>query len=445
MVLSEEDADLLCSEDAAVEKKGEVWRRFWNEELEKVTEDTLRIAKERLSTMFHFGITEAFGQSIEMFAFKMGVAIVGEELRRERAPDTQREKRESRYAIEDIELIQYENKYDIELFNYAKQLFYERYGEFLESKAKGGTVPVVRTRLTQTMLESRFETAGGWRGFRQSKQGMRTFGFLWEVSNRCCNDSIVLDISAGKCLYKSFFEHAQYVAFDSPVDNPNVGNSRMDLHGDAHQLPIREESIDLCVNLAGLERYKNPYALFQEIARILKPGGWLFLHVSFATAEHGTPNDFFRYTRYALAEFCTQNGLRVAFILPTNGLFQTTLNLLEYSLSTLDESMRNPLTALVNQAIKPLFQKLDDVDGVAQEYPKSCRMLQIPSAYCLGALKPGRHTVSDLSITKRDLLEKITACPICQGELEWRSEEILCKACNKVYPIRSGIPYFILD
>ncbi|HPO10016.1 MAG TPA: Trm112 family protein [bacterium] len=48
-------------------------------------------------------------------------------------------------------------------------------------------------------------------------------------------------------------------------------------------------------------------------------------------------------------------------------------------------------------------------------------------------------------MTKRDLLEKITACPICQGELEWRSEEILCKACNKVYPIRSGIPYFILD
>ncbi len=44
----------------------------------------------------------------------------------------------------------------------------------------------------------------------------------------------------------------------------------------------------------------------------------------------------------------------------------------------------------------------------------------------------------------QDLL-KILACPACRGEVEFKSEKIICTKCGRRYPVRNGIPVMLVD
>ncbi len=44
----------------------------------------------------------------------------------------------------------------------------------------------------------------------------------------------------------------------------------------------------------------------------------------------------------------------------------------------------------------------------------------------------------------RKLLE-ILACPVCKGSVQEEDGWILCKTCNKRYPIRDNIPIMLVE
>lgn len=46
-----------------------------------------------------------------------------------------------------------------------------------------------------------------------------------------------------------------------------------------------------------------------------------------------------------------------------------------------------------------------------------------------------------------DLLKPLLVCPRCKGPLEFRdeAEEILCRACALIYPVREGIPVMLVE
>jgi len=44
----------------------------------------------------------------------------------------------------------------------------------------------------------------------------------------------------------------------------------------------------------------------------------------------------------------------------------------------------------------------------------------------------------------KELLE-ILACPVCKNGVEQRGEELICKKCQKAYPIRDGIPVMLIE
>lgn len=44
----------------------------------------------------------------------------------------------------------------------------------------------------------------------------------------------------------------------------------------------------------------------------------------------------------------------------------------------------------------------------------------------------------------KDLLA-ILACPACQGDVELKSEKIVCVKCGRKYPIKDGIPVMLVD
>ncbi|TAK26213.1 MAG: Trm112 family protein [Chloroflexota bacterium] len=44
----------------------------------------------------------------------------------------------------------------------------------------------------------------------------------------------------------------------------------------------------------------------------------------------------------------------------------------------------------------------------------------------------------------KDLLD-ILACPACKTPIEAENEELVCKQCERRYPIRNDIPYMLIS
>jgi uncharacterized protein len=42
-------------------------------------------------------------------------------------------------------------------------------------------------------------------------------------------------------------------------------------------------------------------------------------------------------------------------------------------------------------------------------------------------------------------LRAILACPACKGDLLFEETRIICRACQKAYPIRDGIPVMLIS
>ena len=85
----------------------------------------------------------------------------------------------------------------------------------------------------------------------------------------------------------------------------------VDLVGDGHRLPFRSNSVARIVCTGVLEHVNFPEKVVAEMARVLRPGGRLYVAVPFLQGFHpgsGTQQDFQRYTHVGLlrllAPFC---------------------------------------------------------------------------------------------------------------------------------------------
>lgn len=76
-----------------------------------------------------------------------------------------------------------------------------------------------------------------------------------------------------------------------------------DIVGDIHDLPFEDDSVDALLCIAVLEHVENPITAMQEMYRVLKPGGQLFIYVPFLYyyhAEEGYYGDYWRFTKDTL-------------------------------------------------------------------------------------------------------------------------------------------------
>lgn len=44
----------------------------------------------------------------------------------------------------------------------------------------------------------------------------------------------------------------------------------------------------------------------------------------------------------------------------------------------------------------------------------------------------------------KELLD-ILACPACKGDVDLKENKIVCRKCNRKYPIKDGIPIMLID
>jgi SAM-dependent methyltransferase/uncharacterized protein YbaR (Trm112 family) len=66
--------------------------------------------------------------------------------------------------------------------------------------------------------------------------------------------------------------------------------------GNGEDLPFLDETFDLIISQAVLEHVKRPDNIVQEIHRVLKKGGYVYMESPFLQEYHGVPLDFQRYT-----------------------------------------------------------------------------------------------------------------------------------------------------
>jgi SAM-dependent methyltransferase len=101
----------------------------------------------------------------------------------------------------------------------------------------------------------------------------------------------------------------------SPLVEGEVVNQ--DIEGPAdivstiHAIPVEDASFDAVICNAVLEHLYDPEAAVRELHRVLRPGGTVYMAVSFMQPEHLVPTDSQRYTHDGLRELCERLGFDV--------------------------------------------------------------------------------------------------------------------------------------
>jgi SAM-dependent methyltransferase len=146
--------------------------------------------------------------------------------------------------------------------------------------------------------------------------------FVKTISEAVRPDEVLLDVGAGNCQYKQDFAgRCRYISQDVGGKDHCFTYDQIDIRSEIYNIPLPGESVDIILCTQVLEHLKYPVKALQEMHRLLKPGGRLYLTVPFAAEEHMLPYDYFRYTRYALDFLMQEQGFLPPEISPQGGRF----------------------------------------------------------------------------------------------------------------------------
>lgn len=121
----------------------------------------------------------------------------------------------------------------------------------------------------------------------------------------------VLDAGAGDGRYRPLFAHTILHATDFLRVEKPYDLARLDFVSTLTRVPAANASYDLVLCTQVLEHLPDPRTVLAELARVLKPGGALWLSAPLFYEEHEVPYDFFRYTQYGLRQLLEEQSLRV--------------------------------------------------------------------------------------------------------------------------------------
>ena len=88
---------------------------------------------------------------------------------------------------------------------------------------------------------------------------------------------------------KPIFEKGQYVGLDTE-SGPNV-----DIVGVSHNIPFEKDEFDIIISSSCFEHDDMFWISFQEMCRVLKPGGYMYVQAPSNGPYHGWPGDNWRF------------------------------------------------------------------------------------------------------------------------------------------------------
>ncbi|MCR4279567.1 MAG: class I SAM-dependent methyltransferase [Candidatus Zambryskibacteria bacterium] len=108
----------------------------------------------------------------------------------------------------------------------------------------------------------------------------------------------VLDVGGGERFqkwlkeYEHLFSNSNYQTFDYD------SKSGADIIGDIHKMPIETGTIDAIICHSVLEHVWDPIRAVEELYRILRPGGKIFVHVPSTYPYHARKGHYPDYWRF---------------------------------------------------------------------------------------------------------------------------------------------------
>ena len=93
--------------------------------------------------------------------------------------------------------------------------------------------------------------------------------------------------------------------------------------GSGLSLPFGDACFDTVVSFQVLEHVPEPAHMVREIARVLKPGGYLILTAPHIWGVHEEPEDYFRFTGFGLSHLSRVAGLQVGSVRAMAGYWVT--------------------------------------------------------------------------------------------------------------------------
>jgi SAM-dependent methyltransferase len=138
--------------------------------------------------------------------------------------------------------------------------------------------------------------------------------------------SVVLDVGAGSCPYRSLFAHCIYKTQDfARLEDEQLlghtGYGDIDYRCDATSIPIEAASVDVVLCTEVLEHVSEPIRVLMELGRILRPGGTLILTAPLGSGLHQVPYHYYGgYTPFWYQRFLNDAGFEDVEI-ESNGNF----------------------------------------------------------------------------------------------------------------------------
>lgn len=136
-------------------------------------------------------------------------------------------------------------------------------------------------------------------------------------------DAAILDVGCGIKPYRHLFAAQKYFGIDIAGGGHSRNQKTVDKFFDGRHIPYPDGQFDLAVSIEVFEHVEDLQTLIQEINRVLKKEGSLFITMPFVWDEHERPYDFRRFTSFGHKQILENNGFDVASISKTTGIFAT--------------------------------------------------------------------------------------------------------------------------
>jgi SAM-dependent methyltransferase len=124
-------------------------------------------------------------------------------------------------------------------------------------------------------------------------------------------DGKMLDFGCGSKPYKSLFTVSEYVGLDFHSDGHDHTTEQIDVFYDGITIPFPNEIFDSVFSSEVFEHVFNLEQILLEINRVMKKGGLILITCPFAICEHEQPNDYARYTSFAIKHLMEKNGFEI--------------------------------------------------------------------------------------------------------------------------------------
>jgi SAM-dependent methyltransferase len=134
----------------------------------------------------------------------------------------------------------------------------------------------------------------------------------------------VLDFGCGKKPYRSLFTNAaEYTGIDFEGEGHSHVNEEIDVIYDGKSIPFVNDHFDAIFSSEVFEHVFNLGEIIPELKRVLKNNGYILITCPFAICEHEVPNDFARYTSFAMRHMLEKEGFEIIEYIKTGDAIKT--------------------------------------------------------------------------------------------------------------------------